>query len=159
MAHPPVWKFSLTKFQQFYNHFVLTVEQQYLFNKMSAIVTKATNTVNSLVAKSTQLANCAVYWGKVSAEVGKVIYKKEGLAPPSQKDFQTLYESALKFAKSSQQQKKFLEDVAAFKPTKECVVKAGVYGTQLLAFFSIGEVIGRRKVFGYPSVGIHSAHH
>ena len=127
---------------------------------MSAIVTKATNTVNSLVAKSTQLANCAVYWGKVTAEVGKVIYKKEGLAPPSQKDFQTLYNSAVKFVKSGEQQKKFLEEAAAFKPTKANTVKAAIYGTQLLAFFSIGEIIGRRKVFGYPSVGVHAgAHH
>ncbi|CAK7894380.1 ATP synthase subunit g, mitochondrial [[Candida] anglica] len=124
---------------------------------MSAIIAKATGFVNSTVAKSTQLANCAVYWGKVGAEVGKVIYKKEGLAPPTTKEFETVFQNAVKFLKSGEQQKQFLEKAAAFKPTKECAVKAGIYGTQLLAFFSVGEIIGRRHVFGYPSVG--SNHH
>lgn len=122
---------------------------------MSAIVTKATNLANSVVTKSTQLANCAVYWGKVTAEVGKVVYKKEALAPPSQKEFQTVFQNAVNFIKSAEQQKKFIAQASAFKPTKECTVKAAVYGTQLLAFFSLGEIIGRRRVFGYPAVGIH----
>lgn len=122
---------------------------------MSAIINKATSAVNSLVTKSTQLANCAVYWTKVSAEVGKVVYKNEGLAPPSTQQFQQVYQNALKFIKSPQQQKEFAQKAAQFKPNKECAVKAAVYGTQLLAFFSVGEIIGRRHVFGYPSVGHH----
>lgn len=122
---------------------------------MSAIITKATNAVNSVVAKSSQLAQTAVYWGKVSAEVGKVIYQKEGLAPPTQKEFQTVFQNALGFVKSPEQQKKLLAAVSNFKPTKEAVAKGAIYGTQLLACFSVGEIIGRRKVFGYPAVGIH----
>lgn len=122
---------------------------------MSAIITKATNTVNGLVNKSTQFVNCATYWGKVSAEVGKIVYKSEGLAPPTQQNFQQVYQNAFKFIKSPQQQKDFLAKAAQFKPTKECAVKAAVYGTQLLGFFSVGEIIGRRSVFGYPSVGSH----
>lgn len=122
---------------------------------MSAIITKATNTVNSLVNKSTQFANCALYWGKVSAEVGKVVYRSEGLAPPSTQQFQHVYQNAFKFVKSSQQQREFITKAAQFKPAKECAVKGAVYGVQLLAFFSVGEIIGRRHVFGYPAVGSH----
>ncbi|CCE86078.1 Piso0_005727 [Millerozyma farinosa CBS 7064] len=122
---------------------------------MSGIVGKASGLVNQVVTKSTQFTNCAVYWGKVGAEVGKIVYKNEGLAPPSGKQFQEVYERALNFLKSSQQQKEFITKAAAFKPTKECAVKATVYGTQLLAFFSVGEIIGRRHIIGYPNVGGH----
>jgi F-type H+-transporting ATPase subunit g len=122
---------------------------------MSAIINKATSVVNGVVTKSTEVANCAVYWSKVGAELGKAIYKSEGLAPPSTQQFQQVYQNSLKFVKSSEQQKQFLVKAAQFKPSKECGVKAAVYGTQLLAFFSLGEIIGRRNVFGYPSVGAH----
>lgn len=122
---------------------------------MSAIINRATSIVNGVVTKSTEAANVAVYWGKVGAELGKVIYKSEGLAPPSTQQFQQVYQNALKFVKSPEQQKELLVKAAQFKPTRENGVKAAVYGTQLLAFFSIGEIIGRRKVFGYPSVGAH----
>lgn len=124
---------------------------------MSAIVTKVTNVTNSLVAKSTQLANAAVYWGKVTAEVGKIVYKAEGLAPPSQKQFQQVYQTAWKSITSPQQQKELLAKVTQFQPTKDNLAKGAVYGVHLLAFFSVGEIIGRRSVFGYPSV--HSEHH
>ncbi|EGV66112.1 ATP synthase subunit G atp20 [Yamadazyma tenuis] len=122
---------------------------------MSAIVSKATGIVNNAVAKSTYLANQAVYWGKVGAEVGKIVYQKEALAPPSTAQFQQVYNNALKFVQTPALQKEFFQKAANFKPTRECAVKAAVYGTQLLAFFSVGEVIGRRSLFGYPSVGGH----
>ncbi|KAK6455489.1 protein associated with mitochondrial ATP synthase [Scheffersomyces xylosifermentans] len=124
---------------------------------MSAIISKATGLINSAVSKSTELANCAVYWTKVSAEVTKVVVKNEGLAPPSSAQFQTFYQNAFKFIQSPEQQRAFLEKAAVFRPGKQCAVKAAVYGTQLLAFFSVGEIIGRRHVFGYPSVG--GSHH
>ncbi|EAZ63128.1 Protein associated with mitochondrial ATP Synthase essential for dimeric state of ATP synthase [Scheffersomyces stipitis CBS 6054] len=122
---------------------------------MSAIVTKATSFVNCAINKTNQLASGALYWGKVTAEIGKVVSKNEGLAPPSTQQFQTFYQNAFKFVQSPAQQKAFLESAAKFRPGKQCAVKAAVYGTQLLAFFSVGEIIGRRNVFGYPAVGGH----
>ncbi|EDK39129.1 hypothetical protein PGUG_03227 [Meyerozyma guilliermondii ATCC 6260] len=124
---------------------------------MSAIISKATGLINTTVSKSTQLANHAVYWGKVTAEVGKLVFKNEGLAPPSAKQFEQVYQSAFKFIKSPQQQKDALVKASQYKPTKQDAVKAAVYGTHLLAFFSVGEIIGRRHIIGYPSVGEH--HH
>lgn len=125
---------------------------------MSAIINKATGFVNCAVTKSTQLANCAVYWGKVGAEIGKTVVKSEGLAPPTQAQFQQTYLSLVKVLKSPTEQKALLEKVSKIQPSKECAVKFGVYGVHLLAFFSVGEVIGRRSLFGYPSVG-HAEHH
>lgn len=124
---------------------------------MSAIVTKATGIVNSAVSKSTQLVNQTAYWAKVGAEVGKIVYQKEGLAPPSVAQFQQVYSNAFKYLQTPSLQKQLFDKAVAFRPSKECVYKAGIYGTQLLAFFSVGEMIGRRSIFGYPSVGGH--HH
>ena len=124
---------------------------------MSAIITKATGFVNSAVSKSTQLLNQTVYWGKVGAEIGKIVYQKEGLAPPSVAQFQQVYTNAFKYLQTPSLQKQLFEKAVTFRPTKECVYKAGIYGTQLLAFFSVGEIVGRRSIFGYPSVGEH--HH
>ncbi|GEQ66716.1 hypothetical protein JCM33374_g379 [Metschnikowia sp. JCM 33374] len=125
---------------------------------MSAIINKATGLLNTTVAKSVQLANCAVYWGKVGAEIGKTVYKAEGLAPPSSAQFKQAYEASLKFLKSPAEQKAFQKKVAALPLDKATFTKAAVYGIHGLAFFSIGEIIGRRNFFGYPSLG-HAEHH
>lgn len=117
---------------------------------MSAIVSKATGLFNSAVAKSTLLANCAVYWGKVSFEVGKLVYKQEGLAPPSQAQFKQVYNGFVKFLKTPAEQKAALEAVTKFQPNKQNLSQLGIYSVHILAFFSVGEIIGRRSLFGYP---------
>lgn len=122
---------------------------------MSAIVTKATGFVNSVISKSAQLTQQAIYWGKVTGEVSKIIYQKESLSPPSSAQFQQVYNNAVKFIQTPKLQQEFVSKAINFRPTKASVYKAGIYGTQLLAFFSLGEIIGRRSVFGYPSVGGH----
>lgn len=125
---------------------------------MSAIINKATGLVNTTVAKTTQLANCAVYWGKVGAEVAKVVYKAEGLAPPTQAQFQQTYQSWFKVLKSPTDQIALFKKVSAVEPNKANAAKAAIYSIQALAFFSVGEIIGRRSIFGYPAVG-HAEHH
>ncbi|PVH13889.1 uncharacterized protein CXQ87_002007 [Candidozyma duobushaemuli] len=124
---------------------------------MSAIVSKATGLFNSAVAKSTQLANCAVYWGKVGAEVGKIVYKQEGLAPPSQAQFKQVYNNFVKFLQTPSEQKAALEAVTKFQPNKQNLSQLGIYSIHVLAFFSVGEIIGRRSLFGYPVA--HAEHH
>ena len=47
--------------------------------------------ITSIVTKTTGLANCAVYWAKVGAELSKAVYKGEGLKPPSSKEFELVY--------------------------------------------------------------------
>ncbi|RLV92986.1 ATP synthase subunit g mitochondrial [Spathaspora sp. JA1] len=125
---------------------------------MSAIITKVTGFVNCAIQKSTQLTNVAIYWGKVSGELAKQVYKKEGLAPPSVQEFQTYYGNILKNLKSSSQREAIANKVLNFQPSSKCAAKAGIYGIQLLAFFSVGEVIGRRQLIGYPSFGEEHHH-
>lgn len=122
-------------------------------HNMSAIISKASTAVNTAVSKSTQYANCALYWGKVAAEVGKTVYKKEGLAPPSQAQFRQVYDSLLKLAKSPAEQRRVLGSVQKLLLNKENATKGAVFAVHVLGFFSVGEIIGRRKLVGYPSVG------
>lgn len=125
---------------------------------MSAIVTKATGLVNSVVTKSGELANCAVYWGKVGAEMGKIVYKAEGLAPPSQAEFQKVYGSFVKFLKGSDHGAVISKNFKALGANnKEAAYKLGALGLQCYGFFALGEMIGRRHIVGYPSV--HGEHH
>ncbi len=92
-------------------------------------------------------------------EVSKQIYAKEGLAPPKLKDFEVvykkLYQQALQY---TQQPQKALDLTKNIKFTKDNVYKYGAYAIQLLGLFSLGEIIGRRKVFGYPSFAKQESH-
>lgn len=115
--------------------------------------------VGKLTSSLSKLTNATVYWSKVAVEVSKVVYKKEALAPPSTQQFQQVYQSWVKFLKTPAQQKQLLEKAGSFQLTKASAAKAAIYGTQLLAFFSLGEIIGRRHIVGYPAVGGHHEHH
>lgn len=125
---------------------------------MSAIISKASGLVNSAVQKSNQFANCAVYWSKVTAELGKIVYKNEGLAPPSQAQFKEVYQKFVNFLKSPEQQRAAIEQAQKFQPNKSNLSKLGIASVHILGFFTVGEIIGRRRIFGYPSVG-HAEHH
>lgn len=120
------------------------VQLPYTLHYTYSIVMSAV--VNSIVTKITGLTNCATYWAKVGGELAKQVYKAEGLKPPTAKEFETVYQQALKFIKTPAEQQKLLEQAKNIKPTKETAYKAGIYGIQLLAFFSVGEVIGRRSL-------------
>ncbi|KAI5904013.1 ATP synthase subunit g [Candida parapsilosis] len=125
---------------------------------MSSIISKATGLVSSVVTKSSEFVNCAVYWSKVGAELSKTVYKKEGLAPPSIKQFETIYQNAFKWLKTPSEQQKLIEQAKSYKPNAQDAVKFGVYGIQLAGFFAVGEIIGRRQFFGYPT-NKGDAHH
>ena len=94
----------------------------------------------------------------VRAEVGKAVYKAEGLAPPSLAQFKQAYEASVKFLQTPAQQKALQEKITSLPLNKATFTKAAVYGIHGLAFFSIGEIIGRRSFFGYPALG-HAEHH
>lgn len=63
-----------------------------------------------------------------------------------------MYNCALSFIKSQQQQKEFIDKAMKFRPTKEVGAQAGIYGIQLLAFYSVGNYVGE-KIGGLIPVG------
>lgn len=104
----------------------------------------------SLLSKANLLVSKALYFGKVGAELSKQVYVKEGLQPPAINIFKQTYinwyKSSLKFAQDPQPLIKCAQNLK-----KDDLIKYGAIGVQLLGFFSVGEIIGRRHVVGYKS--------
>ena len=105
---------------------------------------------NRLVVRGNQLATKSIYYGKVTAEVSKQIYAKEGLKPPIVNEFKStyckLYKQGLQyFNKPSEIM------ICAKNIKKPDALKYGSYLVQFLGFYSVGEIIGRRKFIGYKN--------
>lgn len=109
--------------------------------KAAGAVTGVTNAVSSVVSKF-------VFWSKVAGELAKQVYIKEGLAPPSQAEFKAVFDLLQAKAKAA-----FLNPNLIAENLKAnavpYTVKFGVATVQVLGLFSLGEIIGRRKVVGY----------
>ncbi|GAV54370.1 hypothetical protein ZYGR_0AL01020 [Zygosaccharomyces rouxii] len=107
-----------------------------------------------LLSKTGVLATKTVYYGKVGAELSKQVYLKERLQPPSIDEFKRayvgLYQRGLFYASRP---KDVINLVKAFK--KDDYIKYTAFFVQLLGFYSVGEIIGRRKLVGYKDYNNH----
>lgn len=118
----------------------------------SSQAAKAQSIFTSVAQKSTAAAKVGLYYSKVFGELAKYVWLKEGLSPPSvaeiQKtftsDLKALYASALKSSKSPA---KLVEQAQGY--TKDDYIRFGAYGIQFLGIFALGEIIGRRNIYGY----------
>eukprot|EP00835_Amoeboradix_gromovi_P004869 NODE_409_length_9212_cov_0.585537.p13 type:complete len:108 gc:universal NODE_409_length_9212_cov_0.585537:1601-1278(-) len=99
-------------------------------------------------AKYSQLAtifvNQSLYALKVGQQLAVKVYQRENMSPPTSKEleasvtgFKEVVKRAVQMAKSKQ-----LPNVQQLKIT-------GRVGLELLGFFTIGEIIGRRNIIGY----------
>lgn len=98
------------------------------------------------------LSNKTIYYSKVAAEVSKTVYAKEGLAPPTIAEFTKVYECAVKqaqlFAKDPKASAELIvKNAQGF--SKDEILRYICYFIQIVGFFSLGEIIGRRNVVGY----------
>ncbi|KAK7202683.1 mitochondrial ATP synthase g subunit-domain-containing protein [Myxozyma melibiosi] len=113
------------------------------------------STVNTIVAKANGVVSLAktaadetLYWSKVIAEVAKQVYLKEGLAPPSVETFKSTYLSfSQKFLSKLASPEAVIDSAKSID--RQTVYRYTAYGVQIVGFFSLGEVIGRRKLVGY----------
>lgn len=105
---------------------------------------------NTAVLKGNLLFTKSIFYGKVAAEVSKQIYVKEGLKPPSVNEFKTVYNNLYKQAlQYSVNPMSVLNCVKNIK--KPEAIKYGSYFVQFLGFYSLGQIIGRRKLIGYKN--------
>lgn len=114
----------------------------------------AKRNASNLVQKATSTIESATYWSKVVGELSKQVYKKEGLQPPSVAEFQKVYECAVKQSTTFVKDPKAFVDVVAKNAqgtSKDEYLRYLAYAIQVLGFFSLGEIIGRRHVVGYQS--------
>lgn len=125
-----------------------------MFARSASTVRAAAGRRHASSINVSQIANQATYWAKVSGEVAKQVYVKEGLAPPSVGEFQKVADCATKLAQQAAKDPR--GTVATFVKTAEGQSKTDVlrylaYFVQIVGFFSLGEIIGRRNVVGYKS--------
>ncbi|KAK9463470.1 mitochondrial ATP synthase g subunit-domain-containing protein [Lipomyces oligophaga] len=117
--------------------------------RQNSTLSSITARVNSVVNLSKGLIDKTVFYSKVLAEVGKQVYVKESFAPPTVPQVQALSKQLLTlFSKiPSISPATIVESFQFF--TKKNVVLYTAYFIQIIGAFSLGEIIGRRKIVGY----------
>lgn len=118
----------------------------------SALANTTWSRVNSLANKTQDLVNKTVYWSKVSLELGKYMWVKEGMSPPTVETFKKVYTQDFvnyyaKFKQYCEQPRQAIPKILALG--KNDYIRGGAAVVQVLGFFSLGEIIGRRHVYGY----------
>ncbi|KAL7270869.1 ATP synthase subunit G atp20 [Rhizina undulata] len=100
-----------------------------------------------------------IYYSKVALELSKLVFKGQKMAPPDLATFQSTFTPLLTALKSPVESLSYLSTfVRSLRTvTKAQLATAGVLGAEVLGFFTIGEIIGRRKLIGYR--GDTAAHH
>ncbi|KAI5795394.1 mitochondrial ATP synthase g subunit-domain-containing protein [Peziza echinospora] len=98
---------------------------------------------------------------RVARELTKIVFHARQMAPPPISAFETQYKTLVQrlqnpssLAKSFSVQNVLakLSDTAALKNT-------GIIAAEVLGFFTVGEMIGRRKIVGYRGKVASAAHH
>ncbi|CCH59881.1 hypothetical protein TBLA_0C00650 [Henningerozyma blattae CBS 6284] len=98
--------------------------------------------------KASQWTTKSVYYGKIGSELSKQVYFREGLQPPSLGEFSSVYRNLYEeFIHIIQNPNAFYQRCS--QVSSKQVVKFCAYGIQVLGFYSLGEIIGRRKLVGY----------
>ncbi|KAK9466704.1 mitochondrial ATP synthase g subunit-domain-containing protein [Lipomyces arxii] len=120
-------------------------QQQARYN---STLTKITERASSAVATTKSFIDTSIYWSKVIAEVSKEVYLKEAFTPPQipqvVSTFKSVYAKILPVISSPEA---IISLVRSINGT--AVFKFTGYTMQVLGAFSLGEIIGRRKLVGY----------
>lgn len=112
----------------------------------------ARRNASDIAAKVNALTEKTVYCSKVAIELSKAVYKKEGLAPPSVAEFTKVYECAVNQAKLFAKDPKAASEAVVKNAqgfSKDETLRYICYFIQIVGFFSLGEIIGRRNIVGY----------
>ncbi|KAH6692625.1 ATP synthase subunit G [Plectosphaerella plurivora] len=115
-----------------------------------------------------------IYYSKVGAEVTKIVFRGQKMAPPPLSTFQSYFGNAAQSLKNpsallntASQTASSAASTATQQPTailqrlrnlnKASLVAGGVVAAECLGFFTVGEMIGRFKLVGYHGE-THAAH-
>ncbi|KAI0016156.1 GroES-like protein [Xylariomycetidae sp. FL0641] len=115
-----------------------------------------------------------VYYGKVGAELAKIVFRGQKMQPPSLQTMQSYYQTAWNTLRNPASRKALLQSASqtASKATQQPasimqrvqnisraqLVAGGVVAAECLGFFTVGEMIGKFKIVGYHGEG-PAAHH
>jgi len=132
---------------------VVKESSQRLSQGAQAIVSRLTpflagigRATSGLVERYPTYTKPILYWTRVTGEISKEVWYKEKLAPPSIEQFQRVYSDLLKsvYAFNTQTLLNIVNNIDS-KSTSSFLLIA----LQVIAFFTVGEIIGRRHLIGY----------
>lgn len=122
------------------------------YASQASSVSKAQSSLASVFQAGSAAAKAGLYYTKVAGELAKYVWLKEGLAPPSTAEVQKVFTSDLKalYAQALESSKNPNKVATYFKSFKsDDYIRSGAIVVQLLGLFALGEIIGRRHIYGY----------
>ncbi|KAL2220609.1 putative mitochondrial F1F0-ATP synthase g subunit [Thermoascus aurantiacus ATCC 26904] len=104
-----------------------------------------------------------VYYSKVGIELAKLVFKGQNMAPPSLATFQSYFQSLLNTLRNPSALKNInfpnpQQIIARILNPDRYMKELAFYGVtaaEILGFWSVGEMIGRRKIVGYRGEPAH----
>ncbi|KAK6350317.1 hypothetical protein TWF696_006548 [Orbilia brochopaga] len=140
--------------------------------KLGESINKAPASSNKLIGAVQSYIPHVVYYSKVAAELGKHIYRGRQMSPPSLEAFQTFYRPyvgpLLNPANWWGQIKSIRPSISklpdpetawnrAQKISREELTNYAIVAAECVGFFTVGTMIGRRKIVGYRG-GVREHH-
>ncbi|PCG92074.1 ATPase, F0 complex, subunit G, mitochondrial [Penicillium occitanis (nom. inval.)] len=105
-----------------------------------------------------------VYYARVGLELGKIVFHGQKMAPPNLVTFQSYFQPLINAFRNPATIKNFkfspqnLIGRARNLSTKEWAL-VGVTTAEVIGFFTVGEIIGRRQIVGYQGEPAHAHGH
>ncbi|KAK3954861.1 L-arabinitol 4-dehydrogenase [Pseudoneurospora amorphoporcata] len=126
---------------------------------LSSTLGRVGGRTGKLVAFVERQTPFVIYYSKVAAELGRIVFRGQSMTPPSVSTFQTYFQNFVKSVQSGSFFSKAgapLQNVRNISRTQ--VAAAGVLLAECLGFFTVGEMIGRLKLIGYHGETHAAAH-
>ncbi|KAK4990600.1 ATP synthase subunit G atp20 [Elasticomyces elasticus] len=134
---------------------------------LSKVTTAATNTVSSIGGRTGRLINYVqslipptIYYSRVGLELAKLVFQGQKMSVPSMSHFQSYTQPIMhamrnpgslfnQAANTAGSPTSMLSRLRNFDSQQ--MISTGVVAAEVIGFFTVGEMIGRRKIIGYNS--------
>lgn len=138
--------------------YLVSIIQPTMFKRMySTQPAKLSSLPASIIEKLTCATRTTIYYSKVAGEIGRYVWKNEAMSPPSIGEFQQAFSGAFKSAQGIRSS--FKSDAGTFGGAQSLELvqsvnsigffKVAAVVLQLAGIFTLGEMIGRRHVYGF----------
>ncbi|KAI5781426.1 mitochondrial ATP synthase g subunit-domain-containing protein [Geopyxis carbonaria] len=95
-----------------------------------------------------------LYYSKVAIELSKIVFRQQKMTPPDMAVFQSTLKSLMNPQYLLQVSRNAIASVRT--ASRQELATVGVITAEIIGFFTVGEIIGRRKLVGYRG---KTAHH
>lgn len=119
-----------------------------------AAVGRVGGPVGRLVKGIESLIPPTLSYTRTALELSKIVIRARSMAPPSISTFETSFKNLIRNPPAMPS----IETIRARMTNRESLINGGVIVGEVLGFFTVGEMIGRRKIVGYRGK-VESAHH